>query len=228
MKLFTIILLMPLMALSQTPEERITKVLYDSGYSMRMTQIILAQARHESGNFTNPLTKSHCNVFGMRHPRVRPTTSLGPLAKAEGRTGYASFNSIEDATRDYILYSRYIKAPTDTTLEYYATFLHNKRYYECRFHSTGKGKCSRKSYSTALTNWMKLKPGMIVSRTFAYGVIKRRVLKVEEDGITTEIIRCDYSNENWEPIKLVVDWPIAGWVIDESHRVNEILSHYVE
>src|SRR5690606_2489263 len=47
-------------------------------------KILVAQARFESGGYTNRLSVNHNNVFSMQHPVIRRTTSLGPLATAEG------------------------------------------------------------------------------------------------------------------------------------------------
>jgi uncharacterized FlgJ-related protein len=128
-----------------SPEERVIQVLYDSGFSTRMVKIILAQASLESGGFKSKLSRTHNNVFGMRHPSKRPTTSLGGLARAEGRNGYASYASIEDSVRDYILYYRFINAP-DTTTKEYVTFLKQKRYYES----------DEKLYLKLVEKWIKL------------------------------------------------------------------------
>lgn len=111
-------------------DQRIELVLLDSGYSSRMINIVIAQARHESGNYTSKLAVRNNNIFGMRHPVKRPTTSLGPLASAEGRKGYASYNSIEDSVRDLILYHRHFRVP-ESNLADYVTYLKRKRYYEC-------------------------------------------------------------------------------------------------
>jgi flagellum-specific peptidoglycan hydrolase FlgJ len=95
-----------------------------------MVEIIVAQARFESGNFTNSLTKNHNNIFSMRHPKIRSTTSLGPLANAEGRTGYASYSSIESATEDFILWLNFTNIPTKLTTNNYVKLLKAKRYFE--------------------------------------------------------------------------------------------------
>lgn len=103
-----------------TTEERVVAVLKDSGFTRIMQRIILAQAKHESGKFTNPLTINHNNIFAMMDPgRWRKTTSLGPYGEAEGRRGFASFATIEQSTRDYILYKRRIKiADTKNEIDY--------------------------------------------------------------------------------------------------------------
>jgi hypothetical protein len=93
-----------------TTEERVVQVLRDSGYSREMQRIILAQAKHESGGFTNSLTRKHNNLFGMLHPRSRPTLSLDGSAWAEGRVGYARYESLEASVGDYLLYKKFVNA----------------------------------------------------------------------------------------------------------------------
>lgn len=73
------------------------------------TKLIIAHAKVESGNFTNNLVKKHNNLFGMKHPNVRPTTSIGSKARAEGKNGYAQFNSAVDSIVDYLLWLEYHK-----------------------------------------------------------------------------------------------------------------------
>lgn len=115
-----------------TKEERIVAVLKDSGYSREMQRIILAQAKHESGEFTNPLTVKHNNLFAMRHPKRRSTLSLGAFAEAEGRGGYASYSSIDSAVADYILYMRFAAVQPMPDAESYITQLKNKKYFTDR------------------------------------------------------------------------------------------------
>jgi uncharacterized FlgJ-related protein len=71
------------------------------------TKLIIAHAKVESGNFTNNLVKNHNNLFGMKHPSVRPTKSTGGKARAEGRTGYAEFKTDVDSIIDYLLWLEY-------------------------------------------------------------------------------------------------------------------------
>lgn len=78
----------------------LTTKLLDAGYSERMAPIILATALHETGNFTSDLFLRSNNPWGMKHPAVRKTTSLGP----NGRLGYATYKTLEDAVQDYIYY----------------------------------------------------------------------------------------------------------------------------
>lgn len=109
------------------------------------TRLIIAHAKVESGNFTNNLVLKHNNVFGMKHARVRPTLSLGPLARAEGKKGYAAFRSIAESTVDYLMwvdYHREIRVYR-TTIEY-VTMLDRHGFYGC----------SRQEYFLAIKSYL--------------------------------------------------------------------------
>jgi len=113
-----------------TIEERIDYSLTNYGYDSLMRKLIIAQAKHESGNFRSKLFKKHNNLFGMMHPRVRPTLSKGSLARAEGRAGYASFETIENSVQDYILWMKFNDLPTTfSSPKDYASTLKSKRYF---------------------------------------------------------------------------------------------------
>lgn len=113
-------------------EQRINQQLYFNDMPKPMRELIIAQAKLESGGFTNKLSREGNNVFSMRHPYKRPTLSLGPFLHAEGRCCYAAFTSIESAVDDYILYMNHFNVPYTFTRAYdYARYLKSKGYYEC-------------------------------------------------------------------------------------------------
>lgn len=121
-------------------EKRIDFVLQKAGIQPFNRRLIIAQAKLESGNFKNKLTRKHNNIFAMRHPSRRPTTSLGPLATAEKRKGYASYASIEDATRDFLMYLEYVKLQPKYKSTYaYVSDLKRKRYFESNLDHYVKG-----------------------------------------------------------------------------------------
>ena len=66
---------------------------------IKFPHIVLAQAKIESGNYNSLVFKKNNNLFGMRHPRVRTTTSKG------SRFRYAYYNSWRESVLDYALYS---------------------------------------------------------------------------------------------------------------------------
>lgn len=132
-------------SITLTIEERIVTVLRDSGFSRTMQRIILAQAKHESGNFKSRLARNHNNIFGMTHPGTRHfTTSLGPLARAEGRGGYASYTSIEHSVADYILYKKRRQIEDSEDVSAYIYQLKRKHYFEAR----------ADKYLKAINRWM--------------------------------------------------------------------------
>jgi flagellum-specific peptidoglycan hydrolase FlgJ len=72
----------------------------------------LAQAHVESGNWLKPIFTAYNNMFGMKQPSVRQTTSLGPTP-----TGFASFRSAWDSIRDYLLWLEAFELYSDEALE---------------------------------------------------------------------------------------------------------------
>lgn len=120
---------MPVSEVKLSTDQKIIKILSDSGFSIRMQRNILAQSKLESGDYTNRLARNHNNVFSMRHPGKRPTLSLGPYARAEKKNGYASFHSVDSSVVDFMMYMRYCHIP-DTTVEGYVKILKRKGYFQ--------------------------------------------------------------------------------------------------
>jgi hypothetical protein len=75
------------------------------GFLPDTAQFITAQAAHESNNFTSEVFLKNNNPFGMRVPEVRITT-----AKTEN-LGYAVYDNLQDAAKDYWYYYLYNKFP---------------------------------------------------------------------------------------------------------------------
>lgn len=96
-----------------------------------LARIVLAQAYLESGSFESELTTVHYNVFGMTYPRRgKMTTSVGPLARAEGRNGYASYLSYKSSTLDLMLLLEYYKLPKIKSATHYVHYIKSKHYFE--------------------------------------------------------------------------------------------------
>lgn len=93
-------------------------------------KLLIAQAKFETGNYTNKLVVKHNNLYGMMHPARRLTRSLGPKARAEGRPGYASYASIEDSVEDMLFYLWDKKqTPRYSSAEEYVRFLKKNRFF---------------------------------------------------------------------------------------------------
>ena len=73
-------------------------LLTDQGFYPETAEMIVAQAAHESGNFTSAIYLYQNNPFGMKVAVSRRSTAV-----SEAR-GHAVFESVESAARDYWLY----------------------------------------------------------------------------------------------------------------------------
>jgi len=91
---------------------------------------LLAIAAHETGNFTSAVFRNNNNLFGMRHPTIRQTTSQGD------RNGYAWYNSIEDSVRDYLLWLQSQNAPEGfSDISELISFMKERSYFEASYSS---------------------------------------------------------------------------------------------
>lgn len=122
-----------------TIEERIASVLSDSGITDIATQkLMIAQAKFESGNFKNRLSVEHNNVFSLHHSDY-DTLSLGRLASAEGCACFASYRSVEDATRAYLRLIARMKIPRQPNPTVFADALKRRGYYTSSVHHYEQG-----------------------------------------------------------------------------------------
>lgn len=115
----------------KTNEEKIFNTCLHNGLDTLMARVIVAQAKHESGNFKSKLFKEHNNTFGFLHSKRRcSTTSVGPNGCAEGRRGYASYNNIEESTIDALIFLYNKNELKFKSVEEYSHWLKSINYYE--------------------------------------------------------------------------------------------------
>lgn len=76
--------------------------------------IILAQAIHESGNFTSPLFIENNNMFGMKEPLMRINIASG------SKRGYAYYETWKESLYDYALYVTCYLSKISTEEMYYS------------------------------------------------------------------------------------------------------------
>lgn len=113
-----------------TIEERITIVLQDAGLDSMSIELIVAQSKHESGNYKNSLTRRHNNVFARWWSKY-DKYSVGSGAKAEGHSKFARYQSVELATLSQVAYfKRKGYSMKWSTPEAFAKELKAKGYYE--------------------------------------------------------------------------------------------------
>lgn len=79
--------------------EYLIQYLSDAGYDPAMAKMIVAQSRHETGNYTSKLFQDWNNPWGMMHPLKRTTASAGA-----NPSGFATYENLDDAARDYVYY----------------------------------------------------------------------------------------------------------------------------
>ena len=116
----------------------IQRKLRSLGFSPRMSRNWAAISRSETGDFTNGLTKDHNNIFSMKQPRIRNTTSLGETEQeydtGRSRGKFASFSSRESAIDDLVLYMQEFNYPRDfPNLFDHLAFMKSKGYYGVSF-----------------------------------------------------------------------------------------------
>lgn len=81
-------------------------------YWLIPVRVLYSQAWHETGGFTSPIFKEHNNLFGMKHPKKRKSTSTG-TAK-----GHAVFSSQLSSIYDYFLRQSYFNIKFDYPRQY--------------------------------------------------------------------------------------------------------------
>jgi len=84
--------------------------------------IVMRQAQQESGTGSSELYRTNNNLFGMKHPRVRETTSVGELH------GYAFYEDWKQSVADYRLFQSWYAERRDIS-DYYS-FLRDIGYAE--------------------------------------------------------------------------------------------------
>lgn len=90
---------------------------------------IIAQARHETGNFTSTVFKANKNLFGMKNGSViSPGEMIGTVAPDGGT--YAKYRTQFDSVADLLRWFEWKKFPVKVSgVEQYASELKSRGYY---------------------------------------------------------------------------------------------------
>lgn len=120
------------------------------GLPVALSNLVTAQARHESANFTSPLFLSDNNAFGYDY--TGNANQVGPSLRSHGGNYYAKYSSLENSVDEIVdwIYRRAregkfpanlatIQSPND-----YATLLKNSKYFEDDV----------TNYQNGLTRWL--------------------------------------------------------------------------
>lgn len=96
-----LILLMSITSYSQT-KDSVYSYIIEIG--IKHPSICMKQCLYESGHLKSKRCKEDHNLFGMKHPRQRETTSLGV------RRGHAYYSNWKESVNDYLLWqNKYYK-----------------------------------------------------------------------------------------------------------------------
>jgi hypothetical protein len=79
--------------------------LVDEGFFPETAKMIVAQAAHESANFTSKIFRLNNNPFGMKLPESRFTSAIGE------NFGHAVYSDMLSSAHDYWLYYNAKKYP---------------------------------------------------------------------------------------------------------------------
>jgi hypothetical protein len=110
-------------------EQEIRDVLEEEGLEPYVIELLVAQSKHESGNYRNSLTKYN-NVFA-RHYHKTDTFATSAGAQAEGHSKFAKYPTIKSATLSQVYYLRRKKYSFEWKSTYqFAIELKSKHYYE--------------------------------------------------------------------------------------------------
>lgn len=104
-------------------------------------KLLVAQAAHETGDFTSEVMKNNNNAFGMKHPKMRTTTSLNE------KNGYANYSKLADSIEDRLLWDEYNKVNYEgMTPVSFVQSLNKLSYFEDVFIN----------YKNAIVKWYKV------------------------------------------------------------------------
>jgi len=121
-----------------TMKNDIYKTIYafmiENGIPVRFSQILVAQAAHETSNFTSRIYIENHNLFGMKLAKKRKTLAIGE------RYGHAIFRNIEDSVLDLIIYFTFTNIDKNyIDSDSYIETLKNKGYFEATLREYQKG-----------------------------------------------------------------------------------------
>lgn len=106
-------------------------LLKEAGFSDTYRRFIVAQAAHESDNFSSPVYKENNNPFGIK---------FFGQDEAEGeKGGYAYYLTVGQAVQDYKRIFKSYGFVTLNTLESFVKLLQNRHYFEATYAEYLKG-----------------------------------------------------------------------------------------
>ena len=116
-------------------DEQIYNTATAQGIPPILATLIVAQARHETANYTSNAFRSCNNLFGYKY--VGQNLSTGPCITSSEGNSYAKYASVADSVKELTAWIKRRQAENKfpanlnsiTTPEQYATLLKNSGYY---------------------------------------------------------------------------------------------------
>jgi len=103
-----------------------------------LTKYVIAQAKHETGNYTSRLFRIANNLFGMGVAKVRPYTRSGTIEASEGL--FSKYANLEQSVDDFLKWLEYNNAPVSfIDSSDYAKWLKEEGYYTDSFENYSAG-----------------------------------------------------------------------------------------
>lgn len=90
-----------------TLDQEIYDAAVKGGFSPSAAKLVVAQTRHETGNYTSNVFKLNNNLFGMKFVNQPLAVAGSSAPSSEGKTPYAKYKSAADSVKDAV--ERYYK-----------------------------------------------------------------------------------------------------------------------
>lgn len=134
-------------------ENTILTTATNTGIPRTLAQLIIAQAKHETNNFTSKVFTENTNAFGYKHIEGGRFQMQAGRRSPEGNQ-YAHYSTLENSTRELIAWihrrlveRKFPQLDTITTPTQYAALLKKCGYYTDR----------TSTYATGLKKWFNNK-----------------------------------------------------------------------
>lgn len=106
----------------------IKEIFIENGLTAKEAQYWTAVSAHETGIWTSKIYTENFNLFGMKQPHERETTSAGE------KSGYASYLSDDDSIKDIMLWIKARQMPMDhATIQKFVSDMKARGYFEAPY-----------------------------------------------------------------------------------------------
>lgn len=110
-------------------KKKIIQALISYQFSEDFGKMVAAVSAYETGFWTSRIYRKNHNLFGMMHPVIRTSVSLGE------KNNFASYQDNDNSIKDFVMYLRYFgyKAEYYGDLYKFVVEMASKCYFEADF-----------------------------------------------------------------------------------------------